>query len=79
MISNSSLVKTYIIHLGHKNLKVRGTLIETFNSQTGQRFLSGTQILKTLHWRDKLGKTKVDEAVADFRMEITNLSYTVKG
>lgn len=72
-------VKTYIIHMGKTNKKVRGHLVESFNSQTGQRFLTGTEIIRTLHWTDRQGKRHVDEVEVLFRMEITKLKYTVRG
>ena len=74
----TSTVKTYIIHMGKLNKKVRGSLVESFNSQTGQRFLTGTEIIKTLHWTDKQGKRHVDQVEVPFRMEITKLKYTVR-
>ena len=71
--------KTYVIHRGNKNQKVRGKLIETVNSQTGQRFLVGEELIKTLHWKDGLGATQVDECYAPLRIEVTGLSITVRG
>lgn len=71
--------QTFIIHRGNKNQKVRGKFKVTINSQTGQRFLVGEELVQTLHWKDRNGNRKVDEVYIPARIEITNLSITIKG
>jgi len=73
------MVKTYIIHRGNKNQRIRGKLMETMNSQTGQRFLVGEELVKTLHWKDRDGKRQVDEVFIPIRIEITGCSVTIRG
>ena len=71
--------QTFIIHRGKTNQKVRGKMQVTINSQTGQRFLVGDELIKTLHWKDRDGSRKVDEVYMPVRIEITGCSITIKG
>jgi len=72
-------MKTYIIHRGNKNEKVRGRLRIVEDYQQGRKWLIGDQLIKTLHWTDRAGCRKVDEVFASAKIEITNCSITIKG
>lgn len=72
------MIQTYIIHRGHKNQKIRGKLKVVIDSQTGKRFLSGDELVKTLHWKDREGRTNVDEVFLPIRIEITGCTVTIK-
>lgn len=73
------MIKTYIIHRGNKNQKIRGKCMFTNDTQTGKRFLVGEELVKTLHWKDREGRTNVDEVFLPIRIEITGCSVTIKG
>lgn len=72
-------VKSYIIHRGSTNQKVRGRFIETINSQLGKRYLVGDELVKTLHWKDRDGKRQVDEVFIQIKIDITGCKVTTKG
>ena len=70
-------MSTYIIHMGNKNKKVRGTLVEYKEEQTGKTFLVGTEWSKEVHYTDRRGVKRVDKVETPFKMDITSLSYTI--
>lgn len=72
-------MQTFIIHRGHSNQKVKGKLKIVCNAQTGQKFLVGDELVKTLHWKDREGHRQVDEVFIPVRIEITGLSVTIRG
>ena len=68
---------TYIIHMGNKNKKVRGSLKEYKEVQTGKTFLVGVEWSKEVHYTDRRGIKRVDKVETPFKMDITSLSYTI--
>lgn len=70
----SSAAKVYVIHHGQKNTKVRGWLTEKHEPATGQRYLVGEIIAKTLKY-----KGKEEQVILPFTIEITNSTYTMRG
>lgn len=68
---------TYIIHMGSKNKKVRGSLKEYKETQTGKTFLVGTEWSNEIITTDRLGRKHKDKVEIPFRMDITSLSYTI--
>ena len=72
-------VKSYIIHRGNKNQKVKGRFMETINSQLGKRYLVGEELVQTLHWKDRDGKRQVDEVFIQTKIDITGCKVTTKG
>lgn len=67
-------MRTFIIHRGNKNEKVKGRLRIVEDCQQGRKWLMGDQLIKTLHW-----KGGVDEVYASVKIEITNCSITIRG
>lgn len=67
-------MKTYIIHRGNKNEKVKGKFRIVEDKVLGQRWLVGDKLLKILHWRGG-----VDEVYTPVRIDITNCNLTIKG
>lgn len=67
-------MRTFIIHRGNKNEKVKGRLRIVEDYQQGRKWLMGDQLIKTLHW-----KGGVDEVYAPVKIEITNCSITIRG
>ena len=72
-------VKSYIIHRGNKNQKVKGRFMETINSQLGKRYLVGEELVQTLHWKDSDGTRQVDEVFIQAKIDITGCKVTTKG
>ena len=72
-------MKTYIIHHGNKNEKIKGHLRIVEDYQQGRKWLIGDQLIKTLHWTDRAGCKHVDEVFASAKIEITGCSITIKG
>lgn len=67
--------KTYLIQFKTgKNVKVRGQLVESVDSQLGKVYLVGQQLYKEVRTRQG-----TEQVWMDFRLDITNATYTTKG
>lgn len=66
--------KTYTIHRGPVNEKVKGYFHETFDHSTGKKWLVGQKVTGTYQERGE--QLETTEAC---RVEITGCKYTVRG